>query len=141
MAKNKELGMKWFHFLIYFVLWLNAGAYVLLGFLLLGFAVDTLDMVYAGILLGFAVFCLITRSRLAKFKKGAPGCLYAVYILGNVVLVLFFNIISWMVTSGSLTDLVAMLLDPSLLSAIVGTIIAVAINKVYFNKRKHLFVN
>ena len=141
MAKNKELGMKWFHFLIYFVLWLNAGAYVLLGFLLLGFAVDTLDMVYAGILLGFALFCLITRSRLAKFKKGAPGCLYTFYILGNVVLVLFFNIISWMTLGGSLNDLVIMLLDPAFISNVVGMIIMVSLNKVYFNKRKHLFVN
>ena len=141
MAKKKEMGMKWFHFLIYCVLWLNAGVCALLGFLLLGLVGDAFTTAYGIAMLAFAVFCLITRSRLAKFKKGAPGCLYAVYILGNVVLVLFFNIISWMALSGSLTDLVAMLLDPSLLSAIVGTIIAVAINKVYFNKRKHLFVN
>ena len=141
MAKKKELGMKWFHFLIYCVLWLNAGVCALLGFLLLGLVGDAFTTAYGIAMLAFAVFCLITRSRLAKFKKGAPGCLYAFYILGDVVLVLVFNIISWMVTGGSLNDLVIMLLDPAFISNVVGMIIMVSLNKVYFNKRKHLFVN
>ena len=98
-------------------------------------------MLYGGAMMAFAVFCLITRSRLAKFKKGAPGCLYAFYILGNIVLVLVFNIAYWATAGGSLNELLVMLLDPEFIITIVWTIIMVSLNKVYFNKRKHLFVN
>ena len=140
MAKNKELGMKWFHFLIYFVLWLNAIVCALEGIAVLTVSTGIVDMVYGGAMIAFALFCIITRSRLAKFKKGAPANLYAFYILGNIVLVLAYNIAS-LALAGALNELPTMLLDPEFIGGIVGTIIIIAINKVYFGKRKHLFVN
>lgn len=140
MAKNKQLGMKWFHFLIYFVLWLNAIVCAIEGVAVLAVSTGTLDTVYGVAMIAFALFCIITRSRLAKFKKGAPGNLYAFYIFGNIVILLAYNIAS-LVLAGALNELPAMLLDPEFIGNIVGTIIILAINKVYFGKRKHLFVN
>ena len=140
MAKKKELGMKWFHFLIYFVLWFNAFVCAVVGAAALSFPVNIADTAYGAAMLVFAVFCLITRSRLAKFKKGAPGCLHAFYILGNIVIDLAYNI-AFLVLEGALSELPTILLDPQFIGILVGTIIIVSINKTYFGKRKHLFVN
>ena len=140
MAKMKKLGMKWFHFLIYFVLWLNAIVCGIEGFAALAISTGTIDTVYGVAMIVFALFCVITRSRLAKFKKGAPACLYAFYILGNIVIILAYNIAT-LVFTNSLSELPSMLMDPELIGNIVGTIIVIALNKVYFGKRKYLFVN
>ena len=140
MSNNNELGMKWFHFLIYFLLWVNAAIYLIEGIAMLGVSMGMIDTVYGVALIAFALFCIFTRSRLAKFKKGAPSNLYAFYILGNIVLLLAYNVASC-VLAGAFSEIPAMILNPEFIGSVVGTFVAVAINKTYFDKRKNLFVN
>ena len=154
MSENKQLGMKWFHFLIYFVLWLNAASMIICSLPYFNGSIwespsamytqyptlQSIDYIYGGALLLFGVFCIITRSRLAKFKKGAPILVYLFYIFGNLVLNLSYNVLVLLVMNRA-GDLISMFLDPELIGSIVGTIVIVALNKVYFDKRAHLFVN
>ena len=151
---EKQLGMKWFHFLIYFVLWANAAILILssLSYFTGGIyespsqvytqypALQLIDMLYGAAMCCFGVFCIITRSKLAKFKVGAPNLVYVFYIFGNIVLPIAYNVIA-LIAIGSVGDVIPTLTDPYMIGTIVGTIIVVALNKVYFNKRAHLFVN
>ena len=140
MAKNNELGMKWFKFLINFLLWANAAIYLFEGMAMLSLSKGVVDTIYGITSIVFALFCIFTRFRLAKFKKGAPSNLYALYILESIVLVLVYNIASCMV-AGTFNEIPVMILTPDFISSVVGTFVVVALNKTYFDKRKHLFVN
>lgn len=151
-AKKKAQGMKWFHFLIYFVLWLNAAVCVLNAIACFTnnsvpaeiYAsyplMKTMDLFLGAAYLIFAIFCLFTRSRLAKYKKGAPATLILFYILS--LLVVLVDVVC--VCKGLELDLqasISYMLEMDVLSSIISTVIMILINKVYFGKRKHLFVN
>ena len=85
MEKAKTQGMKWFHFLIYFALWLNAIVCALNGIMqltgssyeILGVAAEdmyatfltlkTVDVVFGAAYIVFALFCFIFCFLLALF--------------------------------------------------------------------------
>ncbi len=156
--QQTELGMKWYHFLIYFVLWLNAFSCIVNGYtylydiamaLLTGHSEILADplaiaqLIMGIFYVGFAIFCLVTRSHLARFKAGAPKKLYAFYLLGLIPILLLFATL--FLTSG-VDGVIQYITDPelggaSMIGSIIGTFVALAINKVYFGKREHLFVN
>ncbi len=158
MSTTKQQGMKWFHFLIYFVLWLNAavcaltGGMVLSGMIYEGLGasaaeiyatfplMQTIDMAYGIGMIAFALFCILTRSRLAKFKKGAPVLLYAFYIV-SIILNIGYTLGSALAMNLGVQDMLLTVLTPDTIGTIGGTIIAICINSVYFGKRAHLFVN
>ena len=88
---QKELGMKWFHFVIYFQLFVSALVGLWNGFQLLTGRIygENTDRVYSyfsglkgvdtiiGICyIAIAIFALVTRFMLADFKKSGP----AIYI-------------------------------------------------------------
>ena len=158
MAKTKNQGLKWFHFLIYFALWLNAIVCALNGIMqltgasyeILGIAAEdmyatyptlkTVDLVFGVAYLVFALFCIITRSRLAHFKKGAPSMLIAFYVLSALITI--GSTVAGGVAMGLETqDLLNLFIEADFLGSIIGTVIAILINKVYFGKRAHMFVN
>ncbi len=156
-VNTKPRGMKWFHFLIYFLLWFNAFGFVASGVLqlsgygyeLLGTSakeiyaafplMEKIDLIYGVSLIVLALHCLITRSRLAKFKKRAPGWLYTYYFL-DVLLSYAYMIGNQLAMNIGITEiLIASASD--LIGITIGFVIALVINKTYFKKRKHLFVN
>lgn len=158
MAKAKTQGLKWFHFLIYFVLWLNAIVFALNGIMqltgasyeILGIAAEdmyatyptlkTVDLVFGVSYLVFALFCIITRSRLAHFKKGAPSMLIAFYVL-SALITIGSTVAGGVAMRLEPQDLLNLFIEENFLSSIIGTVIAILINKVYFGKRAHMFVN
>ncbi len=150
MAKQQEVKLKWFHFLIYFVLWFNAFLLIVSGLGMLGAGdpndyiaypmLRTLELAYAAAYLFFGVFCIITRSRLAKFKKGAPKLLYAFYVL-DLLLVFGITLGDLIVYGADPATIALTLSDPSMITSIASSVFMLALNCVYFKKRAHLFVN
>lgn len=95
-------GMKWFKFLIYFVLWANAIINIIMGVTYLNGSIyglsggetaevyevfpklEGIDKLYGVGLLCLSVYALITRFSLARYKSFAPLLLYGVYILNTL---------------------------------------------------------
>lgn len=140
--------MKWFKFVIYVQLFLNAivcicnagsflsgwqyqgnadavyGAYA--GMKVLDIAMGIVCIVQAG-------FSIIIRQRLAKFRQEGPR--WYLILLGTF---LATNILYLFIGS----QLVGMLLfDYETGMTLVANGLLIALNKVYFDKRKELFVN
>ena len=151
-----EYPMKWFKFLIYFALFFGAflefcfaisyftgsiyfsqtngqvSAEMVYG--MYGAPLKILDVLYGVVTLGAAVFSIVTRFRLAKFKANGPKCLYILYIVGGLA-GLVYNIGVSMITG------VSGIFNSSFISSIVATAIVVWANYKYFSKRDELFNN
>jgi len=146
--------MAWFRFLIFFSLWASAFSNVVLAVMYLTGAIydlefmgmadavyaeypsmRALDVAFAIAAVGIAVFSVYTRFRLAGFKKNGPQTLAVLYILSCAVSVLYAFVSSAMIGELSASDL------SSLSVNVLVTAILVAANRIYFDKRKHLFVN
>ena len=146
----KELGMKWFKFLIYFSLWAGAllnlvdGIIQITGNIYLSEGINP-DLVYKkfpnlksvdvffGILFCiFAIFQIVVRFKLSKFSKLAPTMLHVMYILGGILSLIYGIIVVSMIGGNEFGQI---------LGEIGGTVVITLMNIKYFNKRKHLFVN
>lgn len=139
-------GMKWFKFLIYFLLFADAAYQVFSGVMSLinagsGYGyyypgLKTLVILYGIALLGLAGFTIFVRMRLAKFRRNGPKLLY-IQIGASIALFLLLVFCLSGVTGfpvGELTDVsdwISALAEGALLYA----------NCVYFGKRADLFVN
>ena len=150
-AKNDPRGMKWFKFIIYFQLFANAlinlanAVTVLTGAHYQG-AADTVyavfpaeravDMVYGLLCLALAAVGIYTRFRLSSFKRKGPG-LYLGLIAANILVPVLYMLLSSLVTRIPLTSL----LDVNGVASLAANIIMLVVNKIYFDKRKDLFVN
>ena len=154
-ALNKY-PMKWFKFLIYFALFFGAFIELVMGlnyimgtiyfaqtngkvsaemvYAIYGTPLKIWDVAYGLIMLGAAVFSIITRFALSKYKKNGPKFLYIVYIAG-AVLGLIYNIGVVLITGVDGT-----VIFPSFVSMIMTGIIVFA-NYKYFSKRSELFCN
>ena len=152
MAKKQKMGMKWFHFLIYFLLWVNAAGFILggLGYIM-GLTYESSAQVYAeypqlqmvDVITGivwilFGIFVIRTRTSLANFKKGGPARLNACFIVGDVIIPVAYNVISLFMI-GAQSDILLFLTYPSTLSTIAIAFVMVAIHNAYFKKRATLF--
>lgn len=144
----QELPMKWYKFVIYFQLFASAVSN-LIGLIMCftgahyggGYMTDLVYSYYDG-LRGFDIFmgiCCIpliasaiyTRFRLSAFRKDAIFWLFMTYG-ANVV----FSLIYLIGVSSIIQNF-----DASQFSPIVGNASLLVCSSVYFNKRKHLFVN
>ena len=149
MEEQRELGMKWFKFLVYFGLWAGAVLNFIDGINLLTGAVYEAegvsaelvyytypqlrenDMFFGLVAIGIAIYQGYTAYSLLKFKQVAPKLLTILYCLS----------ISWSFFYAIFTSSI---LGESLMGEVIGSIIAGAImlviNYIYFKNRKHLFV-
>ena len=153
--KNKY-PMKWFKFLIYFALFFGAFIEFVMGlnyimgtiylaqtngnvsaemvYAIYGTPLKIWDVIYGLTILGAAVFSIITRFALSKYKKNGPKFLYILYIAG-AVLGLIYNIGVVLITGIGGT---------AIFTSSVGMImtgIIVFANYKYFSKRSELFCN
>ena len=156
-AQAKGLGMKWYKFLIYFSLFFSAlsclfnfvilftgSHYDMIYRILYGEGVKGSELIYQtypairyvnylfGVLFFIlAFYALIMRSRLAKFKKNATSqyiaFLFAVFIVDT------FYIFS----SAFILESV----DITIANGLLVTGGKLLLEKTYFSKREHLFVN
>ena len=149
------LTMKWYKFLIYFLLFamgiLNAlgGIMALTGSqygsaleakLVSAFFSDlkTIDIIYGIACIALGAFQIYTRFQLAGYKKNAPNCVIAMYIATAAITAIY----SFSVVAIVPDEIVA---HSELIGRGIGSIIGAGVvgylNKIYFDKRKHLFVN
>ena len=149
--KRDPRGMTWFKFIIYFQLFANAlinlanAIAVLTGAHYQG-AADTVyavfpaqravDIFYGVLCLGLAAFGVYTRFALSGFKRRGPG-LYLGLIAANILVPVLFMLLSSVFTRIPLTSL----LDVNGITSLAANIAMLVVNKIYFGKRKDLFVN
>ena len=148
--------MKWHKFLIYYSLWLGAVCAFLRGakfFAVVLFgdtnpqipeppAMKALDIAYGVIYLALAAYHIYTRYQLARFKKGAPKHLLILYAIIPVFELAYLPL----VLIAADIPVSALFIEPAkYIGTILGTIIAAwilcALNKIYYDKRKELFIN
>lgn len=143
--------MNWYKFLIYFFLYAGAAINFLCAVLYLTgghFSIFGLDYIYnkySGlrmldigqgiVLIALIPFAFIVRNALAKYKKDAPKmfCIYHVASETIPLIFLFFNAI---VMHENTSDVIS-----QFIGTIAGQTLFITLNVIYFNKRKHLFVN
>ena len=131
--------MKWYKFLIYFYLFANAIEYFYNFIMSVNnatiFTNDRRlgDLVFAVFYLGMAVYFLITRNALAKYKEIGPRLLLGSYIIIAIASVINILVFSDRL-SGTSDDIFI-----ALLISVFTELIMYACNAAYFKKRDHLF--
>lgn len=148
--------LKWHKFLIYFSLWVSA-VFVCLrgaGFVLLGIlgddssqifqlsGVKALNVIYGILYLACAVYHIYTRYQLARFRVGAPKHLLILYVIVPAIELVYAPLM--LLAAGLPISL--LLTDPAkaiggTIGAVTGTWIVCILNKIYYDKRKELFIN
>lgn len=143
--------MGWYKFLIYFALF--AGAFFNLCYAVLYMTgkiyeteqvdplavyslypgVKAVDIVYGILLLVLAVFMIVTRFQLSGLKKNGPKMIVGLYGLNIAIAIIYAVLIS------CTTNYMAF--DTSIVGQCVISIAMAVVNKVYFDRRKDIFVN
>ena len=146
----QSLPMNWHKFLIYFSLWAGGILNILSGALMstganysifsdvssaLIYAIypglQICDIVIGILTIAAGVFAIVTRFLLAGFKRVGPTCLLGVYAANIVISVLYVVITS--AISGM------NMMDAQTLTSLVTSVVMIAVNRVYYNKRAVLF--
>lgn len=144
--------MKWYKALIYVILFLSALWYLINGVQLLAGtaygapsaevygmfpALKPLSIIMGLLYLGMAGGFLLTRQKLAGFRKDAVWWLLGLYVL-DLVLSLVFGIAQWVIFKDLkfAGDILGSLLISSIMS-----IVFLVLNRIYFDNREELFVN
>ena len=152
------LTMKWYKFLIYFLLFAIGILNVIGGITALTGAqytaengenvskavyvlfpdLKTIDIIYgiACVLLG--VFQFYIRFQLAKYKAKAPSYILAMYVATAVITAIYSFAVVGIVPDEIVSH--SELIGQGV-GAIIGAGVMAFLNKIYFDKRKHLFVN
>lgn len=140
--------MKWYKFLIHCSLWLGmlgdlGDAASLLtgadydGDLSLLYAylpgLRALNVTYAILSLGMAVFCVYVRSRLANFRRNGPTC-FLVLIGLNIGLPVAFALLESILFGTPLSEGISFLV-------LLMMLFFFYLNLIYFRKRAYLFVH
>lgn len=154
LNQEPTFSMKWYKFLIYFALFFaallnlaNGVNYITGGIYevqtngdvnadmvyLVYEALKPVDVVFGLAMIGVAAFAIYTRMKLAKFKADGPNCLYILYAAG-AILTLIYNIVAFIITGET------EILSGSMIGSFITSGVMIALNYVYFNKRKALFV-
>lgn len=148
-----QLGMKWYKFVIYFLLFLSAILNLFGGIAIMTGAhytdstgenyadmiydvfdgLKTIDIIMGIICIALAIYALFVRAMLAEYKQIGPKLFIAMYAI-DIVTMLIYSILVTSVTSLSIADIMDV-------KDVVINIFWIVINKIYFDNRKHLFVN
>lgn len=137
------MPMKWFKFVIYFQLF--AFAVINLWNALVAFAdpglpllardypaIGILYTVYEVALVALAVYAVIVRSRLAKFKKNGPRSYLSLQGMSIACSVLYTTLLTILVKH--------FITDFNVITSLFSSILMLILNKKYFDKRAYLFV-
>lgn len=149
--------MKWFKFVIYAQLFLTVLTFLGTGTnLFMGLTYDNYkgvvyeqfpylemsDKCFGLIFYGMAIWAIVIRQQLANFKKNGPFMYLAFCIVQLVILIgygisFYFTVcVNAEVDAGTWDGVVN-----SLILSVVSIIIFFILNKIYFDKRKHMFIN
>ena len=148
-TNKAENEMKWFKFLIYFVLFADAvmriadgvmkvtggvsrgGMYDAYGFL------KPVDIVFGIVSFGLAAFCVYTRFQLSGFKKNSPKLFYLLNILITVYSVAYDIVYLVIVSLEANKFFASDVID--LVITVVSMGLYIFFSAVYFDRRRHLF--
>ena len=151
MYQEKKLGMKWFYFLIYFSLWAGAIFNFITGVKLYNGSVyesqgltaeevysffpglSGIDMVFSIIYMVFAIYQIVVRFYLARFKLNAPRMLLLMYLFALIVELLYI-IVASVIAKTFLAS------AGEIIITIVGNGIMLYANYIYFENRNELFI-
>jgi len=157
VVQDKYCGypMKWYKWLIYFVLFVtalsclgNAGMYLTgdmyrqaggsAQMVYSRFpAMQTVDILMGVLCVAQLVVALMARWKLAGLKADGPKYLYAVYVF-----TLIENVIYAAGSAMALAEPITAVIDVgSFIGTLLGAGLMLWLNKIYFTKRKALFVN
>lgn len=147
----QQFPIKWFKFIIYFQLFLtmvtcviNAITYfsglhyggtmdAAMVYAYYGTGLKIIDIFFALVYIGIGVLAFFVRQKLAHFKKKAPT-----WYIGLLVCSLAANLV-YLILVSILTGI--FLLDASTIGSIIGNVIMIVVNWIYFQKRTSLFIN
>ena len=148
-------GMKWFKFIIWVQLFLSALMLAATSVMLFtgsrymteyGNARDlvylffqglqVVDIIFAVVFLALAIWCIVVRMGLAKFKKGAPTQ-YLILLGANIAAQLVYALALAAITQIN----VFQAMDSSAVVQIITSVVMIILSKIYFDKREHLFTN
>ena len=97
---------------------------------------QVVDIVFAVVFIALAVFAIVVRMNLAKFKRGATNQ-YLAFLGGNIVAQILYLVALAIVTQvGPLETL-----DSSTVIQLVSSVVMIVLSKIYFDKRAYLFTN
>lgn len=143
----QQLPMKWHKFLCYFSLWLSAVLNIVAGIQYLNGDASLVDVyvpeletpngVYGIFAILIGILCAVTAILLLKFKKNGPRILHFTLLnsaVGTVVIMVWEALI----LSGYGADATVLYVSAGI--TLVASLIVIALNKTYYNKRAHLFV-
>lgn len=143
----QQLPMKWHKFLCYFSLWLSAVLNIVAGIQYLNGDARLVDVyvpeletpngVYGIFAILIGILCAVTAILLLKFKKNGPRILHFTLLnsaVGTVVIMVWEALI----LSGYGADATVLYVSAGI--TLVASLIVIALNKTYYNKRAHLFV-
>lgn len=157
MELNAQFPMKWYKFLIYFALFFSAFISFVTGIIYITGSIYNIqtggqvtgemvyyfyssmkpvDVCYGLALLATAVFSIVTRMQLAKFKRTGPMCVYILYIAGVVISCMY----AVGVSTAMQVDL-GEVFSSNMIVSIVTSVVMVILNYIYFSKRQALFCN
>lgn len=144
------LPMNWFKFIVYFQLFfvvfvmavnivlcvtgLRYGSNASMVYLYYG-DLRILDILYSVLCLFFAGLAIFVQQWLIRYKRNA-WVLYLFYIGMTNVVNLLYLIVTNIILGQSLAHLAG-----NVVGVLLVPVIYIPLNYVYFNKRKHLFVN
>lgn len=159
------LGMKWYKFLIYFVLFVAALGYLGIGIsaftsnnlyfsnVFFGVPLDLtsafhayystlriIDILYGIVLIAMAAGAIYVRMQLAAFRANGPKLFLCLWAAVTVVQMIHDMAVLAIVTRADANAL----LSPSvatIIGQLIGMGIYIVLNNIYFKKRAHLFVN
>lgn len=147
-TQHVELPMNWYKFLIYFALFLGAisnaytGIQMLTGAHYEGSAtyvyafyssLKVIDIVVGIACIGLAVLAIVVRQKLANFKSDGPRFLTILYVASIAVSLIYILLITIVVGNG--------VFNISNVASVISSGAMIFVNKIYFEKRQHLFVN
>lgn len=156
-AVAAEPPMKWYKFVIWVQLFLSAlsfavttfqlaqGAFTFVSGVFPSFAaaygyvpgewvlLTVFNAVFAVLFCALAVMCIVVRQELAAFRRVGPMHYYV--LMGAIIGVQLLYIVIQSLMMGTL------LMNPAAFSGLFFAVALIFINKAYFDKRMHLFVN
>lgn len=148
---NTQFPMKWWKFLVYFLLFIVAVVQVIGGIRRMTgsdygelayavyYAYDGLkmvDIIYGLYFFGVAAWAIFTRQNLYRFKKNGPKMLLILYVIIAMGTILYLILYS-SITGFSIGELWGL----SDIAIVINAIVMISVNKVYFDKRASMFVN
>ena len=127
------LPMNWFKFLIYFSLF--ASAFFSLGLYYTVFpGLKPFYIVLSVLSVAQAAFAVYTRFQLSAYRKKAPLLLHIFFGVSSACGVIS-SLGTTLLTGGALQEISQMI------SSLIGGVVLIALNSIYFKKRAALFVN